>query len=65
MTEGSGVYYIGDLYDELDAAKDRIEKLEAALRLMLDNNRNLHKSLEELFAEFCVEAREALEKKDD
>ena len=47
------------------SAADRIEKLEAALRLMLDNNRNLHKSLEELFAEFCVEAREALEKKDD
>ena len=23
---------IGDLYDELDAAKERIEKLEAALR---------------------------------
>ena len=51
--------------DLMDAAADRIEKLEAALRLMLDNNRNLHKSLEELFAEFCVEARKALEGKDE
>ena len=46
-------------------AADRIEKLEAALRMMLDNDRNLHKSLEELFAEFCIEARKALEGKDD
>ena len=51
--------------DLMDAAADRIEKLEAALRLMLDNDRNLHKSLEELFAEFCIEARKALEKKND
>ena len=42
-----------------------IEKLEAALRRILDNDRNLHKSLEELFAEFCIEARKALEGKDD
>ena len=28
---------IGDLYDELDAAKERIEKLEAALRDVIDN----------------------------
>ena len=46
-------------------AADRIEKLEAALRMMLDNDRNLHKSLEEMFAEFCIEARKALEGKDD
>jgi len=43
----------------------RIEQLEAALRMMLDNDRNIHKSLEELFAEFCIEARKALEGKDD
>jgi hypothetical protein len=46
-------------------AADRIEELEAALRLMLDNDRNMHKSLEELFAKFCIEARKALEGKDD
>ena len=47
-----------------EEAADRIEALEKALRLMLDNDRNLHKPLEELFAEFCVEARAALEEKD-
>ena len=46
-------------------AADRIEKLEAALRLILDNDRNLHKPLEDMFAEFCIEARKALEGKDE
>ena len=32
MIEGFQDDYLGDLYDELDAAKERIEKLEAALR---------------------------------
>ena len=41
-------------------AADEIERLRKALRFMLDNDRNLHKPLEELFAEFCNEARKAL-----
>ena len=41
-------------------AADEIERLREALRFMLDNDRNLHKPLEELFAEFCNEARKAL-----
>ena len=31
MIEGFGSDYLDDLYDELDAAKERIEKLETAL----------------------------------
>jgi hypothetical protein len=41
-------------------AADEIERLQEALRFMLDNDRNLQKPLEELFAEFCNEARKAL-----
>jgi len=53
-------------YSTAIESADRIEKLQAALRLILDNDRNLHRPLEELFAEFCIEARAALgEKKDD
>jgi hypothetical protein len=48
----------------IDEAADRIEALEKALRLIVDNDRNLHRPLEELFAEFCNEARAALEGKD-
>jgi hypothetical protein len=36
------------------------KQLREALRFMLDNDRNLQKPLEELFAEFCNEARKAL-----
>ena len=39
---------------------DEIERLRKALRFMLDNDRNLQKPLEKLFAEFCNEARKAL-----
>ena len=53
------------IIDRWETQKARIEKLEATLRLMLDNDRNLHKSLEELFAEFCIKARKALEGKND
>ena len=45
-------------------AADEIERLREALRLMLDNDRNLQKPLEELFAEFCTEARKALREKE-
>ncbi|NDB67813.1 MAG: hypothetical protein EB015_07375 [Methylocystaceae bacterium] len=41
-------------------AADEIERLRKALRFMLDNDRNLQKPLEKLFAEFCNEARKAL-----
>ena len=44
---------------------DEIVKLRTALRLILDNDRNLHRPLEELFAEFCIEARAALGEKKD
>ena len=63
MIEGFGD--IGELYDELDAAKKRIEKLEAALRLIADGQRDADKSYAELFAEVRTEARKALEGKDD
>jgi len=36
MIEGFGTDYLDDLYDELDAAKVRIEKLEAAMRRIAD-----------------------------
>ena len=45
-------------------AADEIERLRGALRFMLDNDRNLQKPLEELFAEFCNEARKALGEKE-
>ena len=58
--------FVASTYEEeRDEAADRIEQLEAALRLMLDNDRNLHRPLEELFAEFCIEARAALGEKKD
>lgn len=43
---------------------DEIERLREALRLMLDNDRNLQKPLEELYTEFCIEARQALGEKE-
>ena len=50
----------GEASDLPDEAADEIERLRKALRFMLDNDRNLQKPLEKLFAEFCNEARKAL-----
>ena len=46
-------------------AASRIEKLEAALREIADGQRDADKSYAELFAEVRIEARKALEGKDD
>ena len=66
MIEGFRADYLDDLYDELDAAKKSIEKLEAALRLMLS------KCAWEKRGQWCGSldchcriARKALEGKDD
>ena len=53
-----------DLSEENDRLINEIERLREALRFMLDNDRNLHKPLEELFTEFCIEARKALGEKE-
>lgn len=44
---------------------DRIEKLEAALREIANGQRDADKSYAELLAEVRIEARKALEGKDD
>ena len=44
-------------------AADRIEQLEAALRIICDGPRDADKSYPELLAEVRCEARDALEKK--
>jgi len=46
-----------------DAAADRIEQLEAALREICDGPRDVDKSYPELLAEVRCEARAALEGK--
>ena len=52
-------------YDIFDRAADRIEKLEAALREIANGQRDADKSYAELLAEVRIEARKALEGKDD
>ena len=68
-TINGGEFYDGKWYTEgqrqawrkaMTPAADEIERLREALRFMLDNDRNLQKPLEKLFAEFCNEARKAL-----
>lgn len=46
-------------------AADRIEKLEAALREIANGQRDADKSYAELLAEVRIEARKALEGKDE
>ena len=58
---GGGAFYPREMAKE---AADEIEQLREALRFMLNNDRNLQKPLEELVAEFCIEAREALGEKE-
>jgi len=55
------------LFDRITTVRrDRIEKLEAALREIADGQRDADKSYAELFVEVCMEARKALEgEKDD
>lgn len=48
-----------------EQAADRIEQLEAALRVICDGPRDADKSYPELLAEVRCEARAALEGKDD
>lgn len=50
--------------DAFEAA-DRIEKLEAALREIANGQRDADKSYAELLAEVRIEARKALEGKDE
>ena len=59
MIEGFGSDYLDDLYDELDAAKERIEKLEAALRRIID--RAEYRLGHHVTDAVCAIAREALE----
>ena len=56
----SHAYYYHEHQAMRKEAANEIERLRKALRFMLDNDRNLQKPLEELFAEFCNEARKAL-----
>lgn len=49
----------------LEDAADRIEKLETALREIADGQRDADKSYAELLTEVRIEARKALEGKDD
>ena len=60
LRDGVNRHYGKDPAGLLNKAADEIERLRKALRFMLDNDRNLQKPLEELFAEFCNEARKAL-----
>jgi len=49
----------------IDDAADRIEALEKALRTIVDGPRDANKSYAELFVEVCIDARAALEGKND
>ena len=51
--------------EERHQAADRIEALEKALRTIVDGPRDANKSYAELFVEVCIDARAALEGKDD
>ena len=48
----------------MDIAADRIEQLEAALREMIDQPRDVDQSYAELYIDLCIKARAALEGKD-
>jgi hypothetical protein len=59
MIEGFGTDYLDDLYDELNAAKERIEKLEAALRRIID--RAEYRMGHHVTDGVCAIARDALD----
>ena len=58
-----GFQDIGELYEEIYAAKDRIEKLEAALRAIID--RAEYRIGHHVTDAVCALAREALGGKND
>jgi uncharacterized protein YukE len=62
MTETTFIHW-EDVNQHLTQMRNRIEKLEAALREITDGQRDADKSYAELFVEVCMEARKALEGK--